>query len=399
MVFYRLSMLLISGLFLLSSCSKQHISNEEILFKIVGEINKHKSIKYDVFENYYYSNIPDTTSTSYNVWVAKDEEDSLRGGYIWVNNNYRPYNMVYDRGSFYLTIPPKKISILYSNYSESIITNSDWIDVFLRPSILEEIRADSNNQIFISDTIYDSEKCYNVQIDFPENNMGEKTTVTFFIHKFYYVPIYASIITKTNENTYTNELEFDNVEFDKVNINELRAKHKELLKANPLEAQKLNCETSALENMLHIGEKAPLFDGDFYNDSIDFKLENYIGKNIIIIDFWYTHCPPCVRAIPALSDLNELFKDKGLIIFGLNSVDNQARSLDNLNKFLSKRDISYDIIMTQPQVDIIYKIKAYPSMYIIDLNGNIAYVEKGYDKESFEKLKLKVKELLSLDDK
>ena len=55
--------------------------------------------------------------------------------------------------------------------------------------------------------------------------------------------------------------------------------------------------------------------------------------------------------------------------------------------------------MTQPQVDIVYKINGYPSMYIIDMDGNIAYVEMGYDKESFEKLKLKVKELLPTDDK
>jgi len=88
-------------------------------------------------------------------------------------------------------------------------------------------------------------------------------------------------------------------------------------------------------------------------------------------------------------------QDKGLVVFGLNSVDNQPRNMDNLKRFLSNREISYGIIMTQPEVDKVYKIQGYPSLYVIGLDGKIAYVEVGYEAESFAKLKDKVMELLN----
>jgi len=85
---------------------------------------------------------------------------------------------------------------------------------------------------------------------------------------------------------------------------------------------------------------------------------------------------------------------KGLKVFGLNSVDNQPRSRKTLDKFLSKRDISYDIILATPEVDVMYKVNSYPTMYVVDRNGKIAYAEIGFDEKSFSKLVKKVEELL-----
>ncbi|GMT45246.1 MAG: hypothetical protein IEMM0006_1078 [bacterium] len=45
------------------------------------------------------------------MWALRDKKDSLRNGYVWVNDYYRLYNMIYDTGNFYLAIPPKKTTI------------------------------------------------------------------------------------------------------------------------------------------------------------------------------------------------------------------------------------------------------------------------------------------------
>ena len=68
--------------------------------------------------------------------------------------------------------------------------------------------------------------------------------------------------------------------------------------------------------------------------------------------------------------------------------------MKNLHDFLGKRSLSYDVILTQPTVDIMYKINGYPTMYVIDKEGRIAYVEMGFDKEKFEKLKQKIETML-----
>ncbi len=75
-------------------------------------------------------------------------------------------------------------------------------------------------------------------------------------------------------------------------------------------------------------------------------------------------------------------------------MDNQSQSLDYLNKFLSKRQLSYDIIMITPDVDIKYKINGYPSMYVVNKKGKIAFVELGYDTAKFTNLTEEIEKLL-----
>jgi thiol-disulfide isomerase/thioredoxin len=41
------------------------------------------------------------------------------------------------------------------------------------------------------------------------------------------------------------------------------------------------------------------------------------GKNIYVIEFWATWCPPCLQSIPHLTALNKKFKAKGVVIIGV----------------------------------------------------------------------------------
>ena len=336
----------------------------------------------------------DTTFTPFEAWIVRDNKDSLRNGYIWVDNNYRPYNMVYDNGNFYLSIPPKKTTALYTGFTEDFISPVDWIDIFLKPELLKELVGKVGVKTFYSEVNYKGEICDKIEIQFPKNKKGESRNYTYFLSKSHHFPLWSKMEKKTKEQVYIDELTFSDIEFNQVNLTKLKESHRLVIKENPVERSGSNSETERLEKMVHIGEKAPLFKGKYYGTDKVFKLENYIGKNVIIVDFWYTHCPPCVKAMPALSQFYTEYKDKGLKIFGLNSVDNQPRSLKNLNTFLSKRNLSYDVIMTQPEVDMMYKINGYPSMYVVGKKGNIRLVEIGFEKEKFEKFKQEIIKLL-----
>ena len=387
----KLSVIFLIAIISLSACNKKE---SDFVSSLVENNKKQQSVHFKLTQKYYYSNGEDTTTTPYEVWVTRDSNDSLRNGYIWVDDNYRPYNMVYEMGDFYLSIPPKKTSILYPNFSDNIISNVDWIDIFLNPETFEAQIKDSLNKALISDTLYNEVECSKIVINFPVNKKGASTSHTYLISKQKNTPLWAMMKLVTKDYTYFDELYFTDFEFNTVNQASLKEKHKEIIAANPIERGGDNSEISRLESMLHIGDDAPMFDGSFYSDEQEFKLNDYLGKNIIIVDFWYTHCPPCVKAMPALSALYEKHKDKGLKVFGLNSVDNQAHSLDNLSKFLKKRKTSYDIIMIQPEVDMMYKVNGYPTMYIIDKEGKIAFAEIGYDEQKFAEFVNKVEELL-----
>ncbi len=386
----RYLMLLSLSVIILTGCNKKE---ESFLSKVVNSNKNHNSIHYKVTEQYYYSNASDTIVTPFDVWAVKDERDTLRKGYVSVNNYYRPYNMTYEQGNFYLTIPPKKTTILYKHFTEPFISSIDWIDIFLKPAMLIKLSKNPNVTLTFTDTLYKKKHHTKMVVNVTKNNkLAERST--YIIDNNTFVPVWAKLESFKKDYVYNDELDFSRYQFDKVNFDNLKKKQKILLNENPVELDGDGSETSRLEKMLHIGDKAPFFSGRYYKTGKKFALPDYTGKKVIIVDFWYTHCPPCVRAMPYLSELNKEFKDKGLIVFGLNSVDNQQHSMKNLHDFLGKRSLSYDVILTQPTVDIMYKINGYPTMYVIDKEGRIAYVETGFDKEKFEKLKQKIETML-----
>jgi thiol-disulfide isomerase/thioredoxin len=386
----RTLLLLALPVFLFTACNQ---NKDDIASKIARESKKHNSVSFKLTQKFYYSDRPDTTITPFEVWIVRDNSDTLRNGYIWVDNFYRPYNMIYDAGTFYLAIPPKKTTVPYSNYTEAFISPVDWIDIFLNPDLLTDQTSDPSVQTRISDTTWQGKACTKLSLNFPAGKNGANKKYIYVIDNNDLVPLWAMMESKSKSQTYTDELFFNDYEFDKADIDKLKERQKKVLSENKLEKEGADSEVSRLEKMLHEGDKTPVFSGKYYQTGEEFKLADYVGKNVIILDFWYTHCPPCVKAMPALSELYDQYKDRGLKIFGLNSVDNQPHSMDYLNKFLGKRQISYDIILTKPAVDLMYKIKGYPTMYIVNKEGNIAWVEIGFNEEKFSKLKEKIDEL------
>ncbi len=383
----KILLLLAATLFLMTSCTE---NKEDLVSRIIKETKTHSSEHFKVTERYYYSDAPDTTVTSFEVWAVRDKKDSLRNGYVRVNDYYRPYNMIYDAGNFYLAIPPKKTTIMDENFKDNFISPVDWIDVFLKPGSLTTFLTQAKTKTTISDTTYQEKNCAKIKIQFPN---GAKKFV-FIVDKKQLVPLWSKMVVKQNGHIYNHEFFFSDYTFDKVNLGKLKAEQKRILAENPVIDESENSELFLMERMLHIGDKAPLFTGSFYSNGKVFHLADYIGKKVIIVDFWYSHCPPCVRSMPALSKLYTGYKNKDLMIFGLNSVDNHPRSLGYLKTFLENRQISYPIILIKSTVDIRYKISDYPTMYIIDKKGKIVYADNGFNHEKLSRLKEKVKELI-----
>lgn len=386
----KLFIVVVAVSLLFMNCTEK---KDNLISKIVEESQSHASVAYTITQKTYSPSLPDTTITPFEVWVVRDDSDALRKAYVWVNNNYRPYNMIYESGNFYLAIPPKKTTVSYSNYEDNFISQLDWIDIFLNPNILADQIGDTGVNTSISDTLFQGDKCSKLVMTSANGNKKGTKRITYLIDKKNLVPLLAKMEIYKDGLVSTQELYFADYEFDQADIEKLKEEQKKVLSENPIQSEGTNSETARLEKMLHTGDKAPLFKGNYYPNGEEFNLTDFIGKNVIIVDFWYTHCPPCVKAMPALSGLYTKYKDKGLKIFGLNSVDNRPHSLENLDTFLAKRELSYDVILTDPAVDRMYKISGYPTMYIVDKEGNISLVEVGFDEEKFKILTEKVEEL------
>ena len=105
------------------------------------------------------------------------------------------------------------------------------------------------------------------------------------------------------------------------------------------------------------------------------RLSSFKGK-VIILNFWATWCPPCRAEIPDFIKLYNEYRNKGLVIIGLN-VD--TGDVDKVRNFCEKMEISYPIVLSNNEIKEAYGgIKYIPTTFIINRDGKIAKKYMGY---------------------
>jgi cytochrome c biogenesis protein CcmG/thiol:disulfide interchange protein DsbE len=103
-------------------------------------------------------------------------------------------------------------------------------------------------------------------------------------------------------------------------------------------------------------------------DGNEVKLDDYKGK-IVILDFWATWCPPCIKGIPDLVSIQSEFIND-VVVIGI-SLD-QPSTRDDLRPFIDKYKINYPIVMGTTEVVVAYgNIQAIPTSFVIDREGKI----------------------------
>src|SRR5262245_43041580 len=82
-------------------------------------------------------------------------------------------------------------------------------------------------------------------------------------------------------------------------------------------------------------------------DGGTFKLSDFQGK-VLVVDFWATYCPPCVRQVPQLAELSRKYRDKGLEVVGLTSDDRADQA--KVQEFLKKAGADYTVGYADQQI-------------------------------------------------
>lgn len=107
-------------------------------------------------------------------------------------------------------------------------------------------------------------------------------------------------------------------------------------------------------------------------DGQTIELSKLRGKRVVL-DFWATWCPPCVKEIPHFLRLfNETSRDE-LMVIGISSEDEST-----LKSFVNKHGINYTIASAK-DLALPYKdIQSIPTTFFIDRNGVIQSIAVGY---------------------
>jgi peroxiredoxin len=119
-----------------------------------------------------------------------------------------------------------------------------------------------------------------------------------------------------------------------------------------------------------------------------FKLSDLKGK-VVVLNFWFQACPPCIAEIPALNKLREEYESADVVFIALGR--DSAPSIIN---FLNNNAFAYHQVSGDYKLDRDYCILAgYPTNLVIDKNGIVRQIFSGgaidskADTEAYNKMK------------
>jgi peroxiredoxin len=109
---------------------------------------------------------------------------------------------------------------------------------------------------------------------------------------------------------------------------------------------------------------------DFSATTMDGKTytnETLKGK-VVLVNFWFIACAPCVAEIPTFNELTKTFGDD-LVILSF-ATDKE----DRLKEFMTKRPVNFPVVASADKfVDEVFKLDfGFPTNILLNKNGEIA---------------------------
>jgi peroxiredoxin len=132
----------------------------------------------------------------------------------------------------------------------------------------------------------------------------------------------------------------------------------------------------------------------------DFTLHALSGPNmrlkeqrgrVVMVNFWATWCAPCRQEMPQLVRLYEKYRSSGFVLLGVNVDDDSSKAVEVANKL----GVTFPVLLDADKtVSKLYDLSTMPSTVLIDRDGKVRYVHRGYlagYEDSYEK---QIRELL-----
>jgi peroxiredoxin len=116
----------------------------------------------------------------------------------------------------------------------------------------------------------------------------------------------------------------------------------------------------------------------------DFTLRGADGRNVrldelrgqvVLVNFWATWCGPCREEMPRLETLYEKYHKSGFVLLGVNVDDDPHVAL----AAAAKLNVSFPVLLdTDKKVSKLYDLNTMPSTVVIDRDGKMRFLHRGY---------------------
>jgi peroxiredoxin len=111
----------------------------------------------------------------------------------------------------------------------------------------------------------------------------------------------------------------------------------------------------------------------------EITLSSLKGK-VVFINFWTTWCGYCVTEMPHMQEVYETYKNEKVAVLAVNvlAAEKPGTEMSTVNEFVDEKGFTFPVLFdTDGAVSVKYRVRAFPTTYIVDQEGTIVEVVTG----------------------
>lgn len=132
----------------------------------------------------------------------------------------------------------------------------------------------------------------------------------------------------------------------------------------------------------------------------DFTLKSAEGRNlrlaeqrgqVVLVNFWASWCGPCRQEMPHLNRLYDKYRSSGFTLLGVNIDDDPAHGAATATKW----GVRFPVLLDADKAVVRrYDLGAMPATVLIDRDGRVRFMHRGYREGMEEAYERQIRELV-----
>ena len=118
-----------------------------------------------------------------------------------------------------------------------------------------------------------------------------------------------------------------------------------------------------------------------------FDLGEHRGR-VVVLDFWASWCPPCIKTLPALQRVHEKFAaDDDVVVASVNTDQGKNRERQ-VELFMKNHRYDFPVLLDDAQLTVqqAYRVRSIPTMVVLDGEGVVRRVQVGVHASNVDRI-------------
>jgi len=112
---------------------------------------------------------------------------------------------------------------------------------------------------------------------------------------------------------------------------------------------------------------------------------------VVLINFWASWCGPCKQEMPHLNQLHDKYRSAGLMLLGVNVDDDPRKASEVAERWQIRFPVLLD---SDKRVVRRYDLGSMPATVLIDRDGRVRHLHRGYRDGLEATYELQIRELI-----